>query len=135
MIVNFSWLLILTTACGNGLASFSTYPECQLEYRVESGSGHILITPQWKMESCRQEEVMVATCQTKLQSIMFSHPTQDQAIPDLTAVGIHPLVQLSTCSQRVVSATSILSIGHTLLTIARQNQSACINTTAGQHHA
>ena len=54
-------LLILIFVCfqlWNGLASFSAHHECQLEYRVEYGNGQIVINPQWKTESCREEEVI-----------------------------------------------------------------------------
>ena len=66
---------------------------------------------------------------------MFCLSIQSCVIPNLVKIGVQPFVQLSTCSGRKAdSASSSLSIGHILLTAARENQSTCLNGTTGDYN-
>lgn len=66
---------------------------------------------------------------------MFCLSIQSCVIPDLVKMGVQPFVQFSTCSGRKAdSVSSSLSIGHILLTAARENQSTCLNGTTGDYN-
>ena len=65
----------------------------------------------------------------------ITHLTQNYIIPEMTNVGIQPLVTLSTCNRRIISdgSSTTIPIGHTLLTVARENQTVFSNTTTGEY--